>query len=85
MNVDEENNLTISKTYSEDLHLKLLDVGSFTELKENIKGGLQLDDHSRNQTVYLEKYLGNYEIYKIDNKFLIKNNDRALIVSKENW
>jgi hypothetical protein len=85
VNVDEENNLIISKPYSEDLHLKLLDVGSFAELKESIKGGIQLDNHSRNQTVYLEKYLGNYEIYKIDNKFLIKNDDKALIVSKENW
>ena len=82
---DQEDNLNISKPFAETLNLKLIALGHYDDIKDQIKGGIQLDESSRNQTVYLEKYLGNYEIYKIDNKFLIKNGDRALIVSKDRW
>jgi hypothetical protein len=83
--IDEANNLAIHKPYAETLNLKLLALGDYNTIKESIQGGIQLDDNSRNQTVYLEKYLGNYEIHKLDNKFLIKNGDNAIIVQKEGW
>lgn len=83
--VDEDNNLRFSKPYSETLQLKLLAMGDYEHLKEKVQGGIQLDETSRNETLYLEKYLGNYEIHKIDNKFLIKNGDSAVIVQKEGW
>ena len=35
--------------------------------------------------MYLNKYLGNYDINKIENHFLIRNGDRAIILSKEIW
>jgi hypothetical protein len=83
--IDEANNLVIHKPYAETLNLKLLAMGEYSAIKEGIQGGIQLDDNSRNETVYLEKYLGNYEIHKLDNKFLIKNGDSAIIVQKEGW
>ena len=67
------------------MNLELLSIGEYNKLKEQVKGGIQLDEASRNQTVYLEKYLGNYEIHKLDNKFLIKNGDNAIIVQKDGW
>jgi hypothetical protein len=83
--VDQDNNLSISKPYAETLNLKLLGIGEYNSLKDLIPGGLQLDESSRGQSLYLEKYLGNYEIYKIDDKFLIKNGEQAIIVQKDNW
>jgi hypothetical protein len=83
--IDEVNNLVIHKPFAETLNLKLLALGDYNTIKESIQGGIQLDDNSRNQTVYLEKYLGNYEIHKLDNKFLIKNGDNAIIVQKDGW
>lgn len=83
--VDSQNILTFSKPYSETMNLELLGIGEYNKLKEQVKGGIQLDEASRNQTVYLEKYLGNYEIHKLDNKFLIKNGDNAIIVQKDGW
>ena len=35
--------------------------------------------------VFLEKYLGNYEIHKINNKFILKNGDKAMIFRKDMW
>lgn len=78
--VDEDNNLTISKPYSGSLDMKLLALGDYETVKESLQGGIQLDESSRSQVVFLEKYLGNYEIHKINDKFLIRNGARAAVV-----
>jgi hypothetical protein len=83
--IDTQNNISVHKPFSDPLTLKLIALGEYNKIKDDIQGGIQLDEDSRNQTLYLEKYLGNYEIHKIDNKFLIKNGDRAIIVQKERW
>lgn len=85
VDVDADNNITVSKPFAESLKLKLLAIGKYDTIKESLQGGLQLDSDSMSQTVYLEKYLGNYEINKIADKFLIKNGDNAVIVKKDTW
>lgn len=83
--LDTDDNITVTKPYAESLNMKLLAMGNYQEIKESIPGGIQLDPLSQYQTNYLEKYLGNYEIHKIQDKFLIKNGDRAIIVQKARW
>jgi len=85
LDIDESNNLTFSKVYAGDLTVQLEAVGNYSDLKDSLPGGIQLDEASRGQTLYLEKYLGNYDINKIGNKFLIRNNDKAVIISKGDW
>lgn len=83
--VDESNNITFTKPYAGALIAKLEAVGDYATLSESLKGGLQLDESSNGQTLFLEKYLGNYSIHKINNKFLIKNGNNAVIISKAGW
>ena len=83
--VDESNNLTFRKPYTTDFTVKLEAVGKYEELVESLKGAIQLDKASNGQTLFLEKYLGNYVVHKIDNKFLIKNGNKAVIISKKGW
>lgn len=83
--VDESNNLTFKKPYTTDFTVKLEAVGNYEELVESLHGAIQLDTASNGQTLFLEKYLGNYVVHKIDNKFLIKNGDKAVIISKKGW
>lgn len=83
--LDHNNQLTFVKPYSEKLNADLVDIGDYELLKDKLPGAIQLDESSRNQTLYLEKYLGNYEIHKIDSKFLIRNGKKAVIISKERW
>jgi hypothetical protein len=83
--LDEHGTITFVKPFSESLKAKLISIGLYENLKDQIPGAIQLDETSRTQTLYLEKYLGNYEIHKIDNKFLIKNGNRAVIIQKEVW
>lgn len=77
--------ITFKKTYSDPLSLKLVALGEYDVLKCALKGPLQLDESSRSQVVYLNKYLGNYDINKIEGHFLIRNGSRAIILSKQTW
>lgn len=83
--LDENSTLHLTKPFSQDLELELEAMGEYERLKNELAGAIQLDESSRNQTVFLEKYLGPYEIHKIANKFLIRNGDRAVIVTKDRW
>ena len=83
--VDESNNLIFKKPFTTDFTVKLEAVGDYEELVESLQGAIQLDAASNGQTLFLEKYLGNYVVHKIDNKFLIKNGDKAVIISKKGW
>jgi hypothetical protein len=83
--IDESNNLTISKPYTGTLKIKLESLGEYSNLKESLKGPLQLDESSNGEVLFLEKYLGNYEIHKINNKFILKNGTKAMIFSKDIW
>jgi len=60
-------------------------MGEYNEISESIPGGIQLDEASQSQVAFLEKYLGNYDINKIDGKFLIRNGQKAMIVKKDRW
>lgn len=85
VDIDESDNITLRKPFSGDLILKIENVGDYNTLQESLIGPIQLDESSTHQVTFLEKYLGNYQIHKINNKFLIRNNTQALIVSKDRW
>ena len=81
----ENNIVTFRKPFAEALSAKVIAIGDYNVLKNALRGGLQLDESSRSQVTYLNKYLGNYDINKIENHFLIRNGDRAIILAKDRW
>jgi hypothetical protein len=83
--LQKDSKLKLEKPYAESLEVDFIDHGDYTQLKESVSGPIQLDPVSVSQTIFLEKYLGNYEITKIDNKFLIKNGDQAILIKKDKW
>jgi len=78
--LDEDNTLTFSKPYSGDVTAKFISIGDYENVKDTVPGALSLDESSQSQTVFLEKYLGNYEINKIGDKFLIRNKNKAVVI-----
>ena len=83
--LDENNIITFKKPYSGNLQMELVSIGDYESVKDQLPGGIQLDETSRGQSLYLEKYLGSYEIHKIADKFLIRNGNRAVILQKDRW
>jgi hypothetical protein len=83
--IDESNNLVIRKKYAGNITIQLEAIGDYRTLEKSLQGALQLDESSNGQVLFLEKYLGNYEIHKIDNKFILKNGNQAMIFRKDIW
>lgn len=83
--INEDNSMVFKKPYFGDLHMKLISMGKYEDVKNSLPGALSLDENSQSQIYFLQKYLGNYDIYKIENKFLIRNGNYAVVAEKERW
>jgi hypothetical protein len=83
--ISENNTLTFTRPYSGPIDAKLLAIGSYEEIKNKLQGKISLDETSQSQVVFLTKFLGNYDIEKIADKFLIRNGNSAVIIEKDRW
>lgn len=85
LELQEDNTLVFRRPYAGDLHAKFLAIGSAKDVEKKFPGALSLDESSQSQVFFLNKYLGNYEINKIGNKFLIRNGKQAVVIEKDRW
>jgi hypothetical protein len=83
--LDENNTLTFKRPYAGDIQAKFVAIGSYDDVKQTVPGKLSLDEASQSQMFFLAKYIGNYEINKIGNKFLIRNGDQGMVIEKNTW
>lgn len=83
--LESDNTLTFSKPYSGSIQAKFLAIGDYEDVKHTVPGKLSLDESSQSQVLFLTKYIGNYDINKIGNKFLIKNGNKAVVIEKGRW
>lgn len=83
--VIEDRKITFVKPFAKELTAELIAIGDYNVLKNALQGGIQLDESSRNQVLYLNKFLGNYDINKIEGHFLVRNGEKAVILSKKVW
>ena len=67
--LEEDNTLTFSKPYGGDVITKFISIGDYDDVKETVPGALALDESSHGEVTFLNKYLGNYDINKIGDKF----------------
>ena len=78
--VSENLDITFKKPFGESLTLHLVCLGDYEKVKDSIQGAIRVDETSASQTLFLEKVLGNYEIHKIGEQFLVRNGNRAAVV-----
>lgn len=83
--LDGENNITFSRPYSGDVTAKFVAIGDYDDVKNIVPGSLSLDESSQGQVLFLNKFLGNYDINKIGNNFLIRNGNKAVVIEKGRW
>jgi hypothetical protein len=83
--LESDNTITFSKPYSGDVDATFIAIGNYEDVKHTIPGALSLDESSQGQTLFLNKFLGNYDINKVGDKFLIRNGDKAVVIQKNRW
>lgn len=85
VSLNENNQITFKRPYAGDVKATFVAIGNYDIIKEKLPGALDLSESSQSEIFFLNKYLGNYEINKIGNKFLIKNENKAVIIEKKHW
>ena len=78
--VDENMNVTFRKVFGESLTVNLVCIGSYEDVKNSVKGGIQVDESSASQTIWLSKFLGDYEIHKIGGQFIVRKDKEAAVI-----
>jgi hypothetical protein len=81
----ENNTITFSRPYAGPIQAKFIAIGEYDDVKNTVPGRLSLDESSQSQVLFLNKYIGNYDINKIGNKFLIRNGKQAVVIEKDRW
>jgi hypothetical protein len=77
--------IKFSKPFSGDITAKFVAIGDYDTVKTVVPGALSLDESSQSQVLFLNKFLGNYDINKVGNNFLIRNGDQAVVIEKDRW
>ena len=83
--LESNNTITFKKPYAGDVTAKFISIGDYEDVKQTVLGGIALDESSQGQVLFLNKFLGNYDINKIGNKFLIRNGTQAVVIEKDRW
>lgn len=78
----DNDDLNFQKKYSEPLRMRITDFGSTKSVYENIKGPIMIEGKDIAETLYLTKYLGNYNITKIGSTFIFENEGYAVALEK---
>jgi len=74
--------IEFKKIYAEPLKFKYITSGNTTELLENIEDRIAVSHKDMAEVMFLTKYIGNYNITKLGNKFMLENKGHAIILEK---
>lgn len=75
-----ENILTLQKTFSNPLQLKIVDYDTRTNIFKNLNETYNYNDFG--EVIFMVKYLGDYDVQKYGNKIIIENNEFCLVTER---
>jgi hypothetical protein len=81
VSVDHED-IVFQKKYAQPLRMRIADFGTKTEVYDNIVGPIMLEGSSMSEIMYFTKYVGNYNITKVGDKFVFENGKYAVALEK---
>ena len=76
--------LTMKRVYKDLLEFKVVDFGEKFDIHQTLKGPVMLEGNGMAETLYLTKYIGDFNINKIGNQFVLEKDGYALILEKTN-
>lgn len=76
--------LQFKRIYKDPIAFNIVDFGSKAEMHSKTKGPIMLEGNGMAESIYLTKYIGDYNINKVGSKFILEKNGYALILEKTN-
>jgi len=77
-----DDDIRFQKVFAESINMKIKDFGRKKEVYERTQGRLKIETKDISECIFLTKYLGDYNITKIDNVFVFENKGYALVLER---
>jgi len=77
-----DDDITFKKMFAENLRMKVKDFGLKKVIYENLGGYIDIGESAISESIFLTKYLGNYNITKVGNSFVFENENQALVLER---
>ena len=77
-----EDDIRFEKMFSESIKMTIKDFGIKEEVYNNIPGKLKMESKDVSEILFLTKFIGDYNITKIDNTFVFENNGYAVALER---
>jgi len=77
-------NIKFKRIYKDPIEFKIVNFGDKYEMHESLTGAVMLETKHISESLFLTKYIGDYNITKIGNQYIFENKDYALILEKAN-
>lgn len=81
INVDDDN-IVFQKMYAEPLRMRIKDAGLKESVYQNLQGRIMIESKDMAEILFYTKYIGNYNITKINNLFVFENENFAVVLEK---
>ena len=78
----DNDDLVFQKKYAEPLRMRIKGFGSRSEVYESLPGRIMIENKDIAESLYLTKYIGNYNITKINQTFVFENGNFAVALEK---
>jgi hypothetical protein len=78
-----ENNIKFERIYGDPINMTIKDFGLKKDVYESTPGPLKLEPQDMSEILFLTKYIGNYNITKINDTFIFENDRFAVALEKK--
>jgi len=78
----EDEDLVFQKLYSDPLRMRIKNAGPAHQIYESLPGKIMLEHQDMAEVLYLTKYLGPYNITKINHCYVFENQGYAVVLEK---
>lgn len=78
----DNDDIIFKKAYADPIKMRIVDSGPRSKVYENITGPIMLGSRDISEIMFYTKYIGNYNITKIDNKYIFENQGYAVVLEK---
>jgi hypothetical protein len=78
----DHNDIVFQRKFAEPLRMRIADFGTKAEVYDNIIGPIMLEGNAMSEIMYFTKYVGNYNITKVGDKFVFENGKYAVALEK---
>jgi len=77
-----DDDIIFQKMYAEPLRMRIKDSGLKENVYANLPGKLMIESKDMAEILYLTKYVGNFNITKLNNMFVFENENFAVVLEK---